>query len=64
MSRWNYIDESGESKWVFECREQSEDSLEKLSSTEVTFTYWGSYFIGLVGWWVGGRDMKCRIHKL
>jgi len=31
---WNYIDESGESKWVFECREQSEDSLEKLSSTE------------------------------
>ena len=48
MFRWNYIDESGESKWVFECREQSEDSLEKLSSTEVTFADW------ILGWVVGG----------
>eukprot|EP00090_Calanus_glacialis_P041982 TRINITY_DN74618_c0_g1_i1.p1 TRINITY_DN74618_c0_g1~~TRINITY_DN74618_c0_g1_i1.p1 ORF type:complete len:213 (-),score=62.69 TRINITY_DN74618_c0_g1_i1:129-767(-) len=44
---WNYINESGESEWVFEAR--TEDSAQKMSSTEV-YIFWTGLVVAPVFW--------------
>lgn len=48
---WNYIDEAGESKWVFESRSEdtSSASFERLSSTEV-YIFWAGLIFAPVFW--------------
>ena len=44
---WNYINEAGESEWVFEAR--TEDSAQKMSSTEV-YIFWTGLVVAPVFW--------------
>ena len=44
---WNYINDAGESEWVFESR--TEDSAHKLSSTEV-YIFWAGLVFAPVLW--------------
>jgi len=44
---WNYINDSGESQWVFEAR--TEDSAQKISSTEV-YIFWAGLVAAPVFW--------------
>ena len=53
---WNYINDSGESEWVFESR--SEDSADKVSSTEV-YIFWAGLVVAPV-FWVGTRESSVK----
>ena len=44
---WNYINDAGESQWVFESR--SNEASEKYSSTEV-YIFWAGLFVAPVFW--------------
>ena len=44
---WNYIDDSGESQWVFESR--TDESAQKLSSTE-GYIFWAGLVAAPVLW--------------
>ena len=44
---WNYINDSGESEWVFEAR--TDESAQKLSSTEV-YIFWTGLVVAPVFW--------------
>ena len=46
---WNYIDEDGESKWVFESRSEDPSNIESLSSTEV-YIFWAGLVFAPVFW--------------
>ena len=46
---WNYIDEAGDSKWVFESRTEDSASIESLSSTEV-YIFWAGLIFAPVFW--------------
>ena len=48
---WNYINENGESQWVFESRsdDPSSGSFENLSSTEV-YIFWAGLIFAPVFW--------------
>ena len=46
---WNYIDEDGESKWVFESRSDDPSNIERLSSTEV-YIFWAGLIFAPVFW--------------
>ena len=48
---WNYINDSGESQWVFEAR--TEESAQKISSTEV-YIFWAGLVAAPV-LWVGNQ---------
>ena len=50
---WNYINDSGESQWVFEAR--TEDSAQKISSTEV-YIFWAGLVAAPV-FWVGKKEV-------
>ena len=47
---WNYIDNNGESQWVFESRAK-DDTVQKLSSTEI-YIFWAG-LIAAPAIWVG-----------
>ena len=46
---WNYIDEEGESQWVFESRSEDSNNIERLSSTEV-YIFWAGLVFAPVFW--------------
>ena len=46
---WNYIDEAGESQWVFESRSEDPNNIERLSSTEV-YIFWAGLVFAPVFW--------------
>ena len=54
---WNYIDNDGESKWVFESRSSEQDpaSPQKLSSTEI-YIFWAG-LVAAPALWVSA-DME------
>ena len=47
---WNYIDNNGESQWVFESRpSEQEQSFDKLSSTEI-YIFWAGLVAAPAVW--------------
>ena len=61
---WNYIDNNGESKWVFESRSSEQDpaSPQKLSSTEI-YIFWAGLVAAPALWVSALLTMNISMNK-
>ncbi|CAF1117330.1 unnamed protein product [Brachionus calyciflorus] len=47
---WNHIDESGQSKWIFENRKTNQNNMSVLESTTEATIFWLALFIADIVW--------------